>query len=234
MARDHPASRIAAITDAVEAMGALVCDRLETALAAFAENDAERARAVRNGDRAVNDRYLAVERRCIETLALEGPVASDLRIVVASFKIITDLERIGDLAVNLAECALATDREPLPAIDIDEIGAAAVGMVEDALAAYREGLAELSRVGDDSAVDSDWLSYEVDDRDADLDARCAHASDVLVRALIDRRPDDGGDALLADVEVLLLAVRDLERVGDHAVNVAARTHYMATGSDDLV
>jgi phosphate transport system protein len=85
-------------------MAELVKGRLERALAALSgqPNGRDLAHSVIDGDQAVNDRYLDLESECISLLALGQPVAGDLRLVTASFKIITDLERIGDHAVNVA------------------------------------------------------------------------------------------------------------------------------------
>ncbi len=205
-------------------MADLVCDRLRLALDALVEGDERGARVVLNGDGVVNRQYLDIERACTDLVALRQPVAGDLRFVVASFKIITDLERIADLAVNLASYALSADREVLPEVNLGDIGALAIRMVEDAVDAYVRR-------------DDGWLCHEVADRDNELDALCAHASNVVVRTLIEHELDDDdldADALADDVSVLFLTLRDLERVGDHAVNVAARTLYMATGSDELI
>ncbi|MFC6837053.1 phosphate signaling complex protein PhoU [Halomarina ordinaria] len=226
MAREDLQRRLDALDDEVAEMADLVCDRLRLALDALVEDDPAGARAVIDGDGVVNERYLDLERQCIDLVALQQPVAGDLRFVAASFKIITDLERIGDLATNLAGYALDADRELLPEVNLADIGDLAVSMVEDAVAAY-------------ARRDDGWLCHEVADRDNELDALCSHASTVVVRALIDHEATDGGgrdeaEALMHDVSVLLLTVRDLERVGDHAVNIAARTLYMTTNSDELI
>ena len=83
-------------------MGELVRSRLDRALRAVYDRDEALACTLINSDREVNDRYLDLESECISLLALQQPVADDLRIVAASFKILTDLERIGDHAVNIA------------------------------------------------------------------------------------------------------------------------------------
>jgi phosphate transport system protein len=165
--------------------------------------------------------YLELESDCIDLLALQQPVAGDLRFVASSFKVITDLERIGDLATNIAEYALRAERERYPEVDVQKIGHLATEMVEDAMDAYADDDADACR--------------EIADRDDELDAMCETASETIARELIaiDADPDDV-DAVVADVDRLLLTVRDLERVGDHAVNVAARTLYMVENSDELI
>ena len=206
-------------------MGDLAASQLADGLEALETGDETLARAVIDGDEALNDRYLDLESRCVDLLALQQPVAGDLRFVVASFKISTDLERVGDLATNLGEYALATGADPTrpDGIDVAGIGADAESMLSDALVAYeREDVA---------------ACHAVADRDDDLDALCASASDRVVRDLIER--EAGGDGwaverLMDDVSRLLLTIRDLERVGDHAVNVAARTLYMIESDPELI
>ncbi len=203
-------------------LGALVVDRVEDALRALETDDDDLARAVRDGDDVVDDRYLALERDCIDLIALTQPVASDLRVVVASFKIVTDLERVGDLATNLAELTLARDRELFPDLSVGDAGRIAVEMLEDALTAYADGDAALCEA--------------VVDQDDELDGLCARIGQVVVRDLIDREGATDGDlnALLPAVRRLLLTVREIERIGDHAVNVAARTYYAVESDPSLL
>jgi len=194
-------------------LGALVVARVDDALTALETDDDALARTVRDGDDAVNERSLAIERDCIDLIALTQPVASDLRVVVASFKIVTDLERVGDLATNLAELALGRERELFPDLSVGDAGRIAVGMLENALAAYERGDAALCEA--------------VVDQDDELDGLCARINQLVVRDLIDSEAtvEADVDAVLPAVRRLLLTVREIERIGDHAVNVAARTYY---------
>jgi phosphate transport system protein len=271
MARQALQARLDRLETKVLEMADLVRARLGRALRALYDRDASLARSVADTDDAVDDRYLALEAECVSLLALEQPVAGDLRTVVASFKIVTDLERIADLATNLAGYAIASSGEGFPEIDLCGIGDLATRMVETATGAYA--------IGDD-----EWACREVAALDDDLDARCEHASEVVVRYLLDyeldreRDPGDGDDdsdnsdgsgsdnsdsdgdgndnraendendgkrnrgaaadaaieRLLRDVSLLLYTIRDIERVGDHAVNIAARTLYMVESDSTLV
>src|SRR5512138_2627557 len=102
------------LMDQILAMGGLVDAQVTEAVRALVERDAERARRVIDADRAVNQMESAVDERCIRMLALRQPAASDLRFVAAALKMVTDLERIGDLAVNMAErVATLAGRPPL-------------------------------------------------------------------------------------------------------------------------
>jgi phosphate transport system protein len=205
-------------------MGDLVLGRLDDALTAMADRDDDLARDVVQGDDEINERYLDLERDCIDLLALQQPVASDLRLVAASFKIITDLERVGDLATNLAGYALDADRDVYPEVDVQAIGDETSAMLRDALDAYAAGDAD--------------AAHAIADRDDHVDDRCENAAAAVVRDLVETElatTDEWEyEDLLADVSRLLLTIRDLERVGDHAVNIAARTLYMVESDDQLL
>lgn len=206
-------------------MSEVVLERLRAGLDALESKDEELAREVIEGDEEVNGMYLELEGDCIDLLALQQPVAGDLRLVAASFKIITDLERVADLATNLGEYTLQAGRDLYPDVDIQGIGDAVIRMVEQAMEAYADQDAE--------------SCFEIDGRDDEIDELCEDASSTVVRDLIETEIDDtSSDAdiedLMSEVSRLLLTIRDLERVGDHAVNIAARTLYMIENSDELI
>ena len=206
-------------------MSEIVLDRVRQGLEALQTKDEQLAQDVIDGDGEINQLYLDLERDCVDLLALQQPVAGDLRFIAASFKIITDLERIGDLATNLGEYTLDADQDVYPEVDIQAIGDAVVEMVEESMDAYAE-----------EDVDACFAIAEQDD---EIDALCSDASDAVVRDLIEREIDAGSseteiEQLMADVSRLLLTIRDLERVGDHAVNIAARTLYMVENDDELI
>jgi len=107
--------------------------------------------------------------------------------------------------------------------DVVSLEEMVVERLEDAIEAYAEP-ADARRC------------HEIDDRDTELDAMCAHAGEVITRALLEHDVTDAGDieGLVGDVTTLMLVVRDLERVGDHAVNIAARTLYTIESDDSLL
>ncbi len=206
-------------------MSEVVLERLRMGLDALDRKDEDLAWEVIDGDDEVNQLYLDLEQDCIDLLALQQPVASDLRFVAASFKIITDLERVADLATNLGDYTLDADRELYPDVDVQALGTDVADMVERSMDAY---------AGED--VEACVAIAEYDD---EVDARCEAATDTVVRDLIEREvggatADDEIEGLMQDVSRLLLTVRDLERVGDHAVNIAARTLYMVENDDALI
>ena len=222
MARQSYQEQLAELREDILYMSEVVMERLRMGLDALEQKDEALAREVMEGDGEINRMYLELEQQCIDLLALQQPVASDLRFIAASFKIITDLERIADLAVNLGEYTLEAQENLFPDVDVQEMGELTLEMVEDAMIAY-------------DVEDTDSCR-ELADRDDDLDHFAERASEIVVRDLIERELDSPEEieALLQDVSRLLLTIRDLERVGDHAVNIAARTVYMVENDDELI
>lgn len=222
MPRNEYQSELAELRADVEAMSELVAERLEMGLTALAEADETLAQEVIDGDDEINQLYLKLEKQCTDLIALQQPVAGDLRFIAASFKIITDLERIADLATNLGEYAIKTDDDVFPEINIQELGEITLEMLSTSMAAYTE--------------EDQERCYAVNDRDDELDAKCEAASDTVVRELIEREEMNGGEleTFMEDVSRLLLTIRDLERVGDHTVNIAARALYMIDNNDELI
>jgi phosphate transport system protein len=213
------------LRDDVLYMSEIVLERLRMGLDALERKDEAQAREVIERDEEVNELYLELEQDCIDLLALQQPVAGDLRFVAASFKILTDLERIGDLATNLGGYTLDAEQEVFPEVDVQTVGTATIEMVEDAMAAYAAGDAD--------------ACYDIADRDEGVDERCRAASELVVRDLIEGELEESPseravEDLMQDVSRVLLTIRDLERVGDHAVNIAARTLYMVENDDDLL
>jgi phosphate transport system protein len=225
MARQTYQNELETLREDVLFMSEVVLERLRTGLDALEQKDENLAREVIQGDHEVNEMYLDLESDCVDLLALQQPVAGDLRFVAASFKIITDLERIADLATNLGGYTLEAREDRFTDVDVQAIGEAVVEAVERAMDAY---------AGEDIDV-----CFAIAQTDDEVDAMCERATDTVVRELIETEFENGatGDSaedLMQDVSRLLLTIRDLERVGDHAVNVAARTLYMVENDDALL
>ena len=206
-------------------MSEVVLERFRLGLDALEQKDEDMAWEVIEGDDEINQMYLELEQDCVDLLALQQPVAGDLRFIAASFKIITDLERVADLATNIGEYTLDADRDMFPEVDIQGIADLTLDMIEDAMTAYA-----------DEDIDA---CYEIAERDDEIDDLCGEASEAVVRDLIEREVGESADdeeieRLMNDVSRLLLTIRDLERVGDHAVNIAARTLYMVENDADLI
>jgi len=227
MPRKDYQQKLEDLQDDVLYMSEVVLERFRMGLEALEYKDEELAQDVIEGDHEINELYLELEQDCIDLLALQQPVAGDLRFIAASFKIITDLERIGDLATNLGDYTMDATRDVYPDVDIQSIGEDTLEMVEDAMLAYAD------RTPD--------TCFEIADADDEIDARCERASELVVRDLIETELEDEGESddedieqFLQEVSRMLLTIRDLERVGDHAVNIAARTLYMVENDDALI
>lgn len=226
MPREQYRDRLTELQTEVVLLAELVLERYEEAVEAAATGDIRRADQVVRQDDEINRWYLELEGECIDLIARHQPVASDLRLITASFKIITDLERIGDLATNLAgrtEYAVGIH----PAVDIRSLGIAAGEMVETAVEAYETEEPDTCRAvaADDDALDSD----------------CEATTEAIMRDVITKRagadstdPQTDRPAALDKTIQGLLTVRDIERVGDHAVNIAARTLYMIDNDEQLL
>ena len=220
MARVNYQEQLDALRSDVLGMGELVTERYGTALKALETKDESLARGVIDGDDEINELYLDLESDCIDLFALQQPVAGDLRFVASSFKILTDLERIGDLAGNLAGYALAAERERYPEVDVMYIGSEAGRMVAGAMDAYRD--------------DDPGAARSIAARDEELNRLCESASDAVLEDLLRTEYGDEGAETMDDVSRLLLTIRDLERVADHAVNICARTVYVTEHDTELL
>ena len=223
MPRDEYQQRLDKLSEDVLYMSELVIERLQMGLDALQEKDDNLAWEVIEGDHEINEMYLELEQECIDLIALQQPVAGDLRFIAASFKIITDLERIADLATNLGDYSLDAQKDTFPEVDIQAIGSKTIEMVGEAMDAY--------------AAEDPEACFEIAERDDEIDNLCENASELVVRELIEQQDIDDEEQIqrtMQDVYRLLLTIRDLERVGDHAVNIAARTLYMVESDDALL
>lgn len=197
----------------VLAMGGLAEDALRRAVAGLTHRDGTVLDAVMTGDEPVNDAHIDVDSRCFRLLALRQPLAADLRMILAAVKINTDLERVGDLAVNIAQAARSYLLHPpvKPLIDLPRMGTIAQEMLRDALDAF---------VRRDVAA-----ARAVCQRDDELDG----LKTQIIRELISYMLADPKrvEAALA----LVLISRHLERVGDHATNIAEDVIFMVSARD---
>ena len=194
-------------------MGGLVEENVRVAIKGLVERDHELVERVLTGDEPVNALHIEIDNRCFTLLALHQPMAADLRTIVAAVKINTDLERVGDLAVNIAE---ATGRSALhlpikPLIDIPQMAALAQSMLRDAL---------------DSFVRRDVvLAQKVLDEDDRLDS----LKTQLFRALLTYMLQD--PSKIEPALDLILVSRHLERIGDHATNIAEDVIFIVSARD---
>ena len=119
-------------------MGRAVEKRISEAIRALVERDSELARQVIDGDSAIDQMEMHIDDRCLQILARRQPVASDLRTVTISLKLVTDIERIGDLAVHIAERAIELNEEPplKPYVDLPNMAETAQEIVDEALQSF--------------------------------------------------------------------------------------------------
>jgi len=215
MGRKSYEAGLNSLEDDIDDLADITIDRIENGIEALRTQDRELAEELITSDDEVDQLYLDVEKRCTDLLALHQPVARDLRFVTAVFKISTDLERIADLAVNLGEYTLRSgDEKALPDVDVVSLGEYALEMVRDAVDAFREEDPE--------------KAVQIIQKDDEMDRRCEDANNSLIDDLMQTQFEDGGEELASTVTRVLLAIRDLERVADHAVNISARTVYMVS------
>jgi phosphate transport system protein len=199
------------VNKAILAVGAIVEESINKAILALIHRRGDLALEVIEGDDEIDRREIAVEEACLQILALHQPVAHDLRFVVSVLKVNSDLERMGDLAANIAERALALSKQdPLPAaMDFEEMANRVRLMVRKALDALVKEDAELARqvCNEDDAVD-----------------RLNHEQHRVLKQIMFANPENLDRALLT-----LFASRHLERIADHAVNIAEDVVYMVEG-----
>ncbi|MEX2147362.1 MAG: phosphate signaling complex protein PhoU [Candidatus Rokuibacteriota bacterium] len=190
------------------AMGGLVEDQILRVMTALLERDSELAQEVIDRDRQVNAYDVEVDEKCVELLALHQPKARDLRFITTAMKIVTDLERIGDQAVNIAQRALELNREPQlkPYIDLPRMATSAQRMVRESLDAFVSRDTELAR--------------RVCAEDDEVDA----LKEQIFRELLTFMMEDA--RTIPRAIRLILISRFLERVADHATNIAEMVIYM--------
>jgi phosphate transport system protein len=209
----HFDGELRGLKDQILTMGRLVDAHVTDALRALRERDGERAARVIDADRAVNQMELAIDEQCIRLLALYQPAASDLRFVAAALKMVTDLERIGDLAVNMAERAVALASAPQlrAAEELPEMAAGAQAMLREVLDAF---------------VNKDTQAAEaVIAADKKIDAWTARLF-AEVQGDMARDPEAVGRGLAT-----IFFGKHIERMADHVTNVAEMVVYLVRGQD---
>lgn len=208
----HYDAEISQLEERVVAMGTLVGLQIRAAIAAFTERDLAQVAVVERDDHAINELERSIDERCISLLALHQPAASDLRLVAAVLKIVTDLERIGDLAVDAARRTRALDGAPLPNVaDLLELHETALSTLQESLDAFLS--ADVARARRIVTTDG-----KVDERVASIIAR--------LRQAMSAEP-----LQVANGVATLMAVMHVQRMAAHARNIAEMAVYTATGVD---
>lgn len=192
-------------------MGAMVLEIVEEAVQSLIKQDLEMARRVYQMDDQIDELELELENECMRLLALQQPMARDLRVIGTIMKIITDLERMGDHAVNIAKVTIEIGNEPLikPLIDIPRMAKLSQEMVNKSLDAFMRSDIHLAEevAYDDEAVDKIYEEIYKE----------------LIEMIIEN------PSITRQATHLLFIGRYLERIADHATNIGERVIYMETG-----
>ena len=207
----HFHEELEALKQTLLAMGGLVEDQIRRVMKALLERDDVMAQEVVERDRQVNTYDVEVDEQCVSLLALYQPAAGDLRFITTAMKIVTDLERIGDQAVNIAQRVLELNREPQlkPYIDLPRMAEQAQRMVKESLDAF---------VGRDTA-----LARQVCGEDSEVDL----LKEQIFRELLTFMMED--PRTIPRAIRLILISRFMERVADHATNIAEMVVYLVEG-----
>lgn len=192
-------------------LGCMVENAIRDSVKALVERDSELAKEVIKRDHLVNALDVGIDEECVRLIALRQPMARDLRLITTAMKITTDLERMGDLAVNIAERAIELNDEPQlkPFVNIPKMAEITQTMVRDVLDSFVTGCSR--------------LPYEVIKRDDEVD-------DLTVRNF-----EELLSFMIQDPKIIPLAVKRtyiakyLERIADHATNIAEMIIYMCKG-----
>ncbi|MCS7216143.1 MAG: phosphate signaling complex protein PhoU [Candidatus Bipolaricaulota bacterium] len=211
MVREGLVRSLQALEAEVEGLGRAVAQALRHALHSLKAQDLELAQAVVSGDLEINRQRFAIEEKCLELLATQQPMASDLRLITALMHIVTDLERMGDHAAGLARITLLIGKTPLikPLVDIPRMTELALGMLEGALDALRRRDAEAAR--------------RIALRDDEVDALHDQVHRELFLLMI-QEPRN-----ITQATYLMWASHNLERFADLVTNICERVIFVVTG-----
>jgi phosphate transport system protein len=192
-------------------MGVMVEEAIFLAVKSLANEDTLIAEKVIKGDVKINEMMVEIEAACLRLLALQQPMASDLRVIGTALKIVTDLERIGDHAVDIAKTTIRLGGEKLlkPLVDIPRMADMAKEMLHDALSAYvkRDVAIALSLANKDDLVDHLYRNI----------------FDELQGMMMENKEN------VRQATLLLVACQSLERIADHATNIGEWVIYMVSG-----
>ena len=193
------------------ALGDQVVDALDKALKAIQKGDRELSRKIAENDSKIDEKEVEIEEDCLKVLALHQPVAQDLRFIVTTLKVNNDIERIGDLAVNIAQLVppLCEAKNPVCPYDLAFLGSLVLEMVEASINAL-------------SDID-ERKSREICLKDTKVDDLHRNNYGIIYRAVQKSLPNSIGFLYFLSVS------KYLERIADHATNIAEDVIYLKTG-----
>ena len=193
-------------------MGSLCEEMVHYAVKLVVERDEKHLSPVQDWERQVNGLHIEIDEVCLRLIALHQPAAGDLRLIAAAIKINSDLERVGDQAVNIAETGVYLLKEPVIKLgDIPRMVEVAAGMLKDSLDAFARGDVDLAR--------------DVIKRDDEEDRLKSQTFNELVMLM-----QRDASAIQRGMDIILIA-RNLERIADHATNIAEDVIFMVLGKD---
>ena len=209
----HFREELEALQSRLLEMGGLAEERVRAAVHGLVQRDPDVIQKVLSGDEPINQLHIEVDNRCFRLLALHQPMATDLRAIVAAVKINTDLERVGDLAVNIAEAGKRyISHAPVKQlIDIPLMSEIAQAMLRDALDAYVKRDTE--------------LAHKVLNEDDRLDSLKTQVFRDLLTHMLQKQ-----STVEPSLDLILIS-RHLERIGDHATNIAEDVIFMVSALD---
>jgi phosphate transport system protein len=200
-----------ALKEKILKLGSLVETAIHMSVQSLVDRNSDLAREIIKKDHQLNALDVEIDEECIRLIALRQPKARDLRFITIAMKITTDLERMGDLAVNVAERALELNDEPQlkPYIDIPRMAEITEGMVRDSLDAL---VRECTN-----------LPYEVIKRDNEVDQLTVQVFNELLLYMIQ------DPATISRAMRITYVAKYLERIADHATNIAEMVIYLCQG-----
>lgn len=214
MVRKHFEEQLSLLKDLLVKMGELNCEAIEDAVTALEKQDAELARKTKGVEQLVDEKEQQIERLCLKIILKQQPVASDLLFVTSAMKMITDMERIADQAVDISELVIKMSRLPYAdaVAEIPEMADKVQDMVRNAAKSFVERDGDLAK-----AV------CRADDAVDDLFDVIRNKLTGIVHR--DIEGDDNGEQALD----MLMVAKYLEKIGDHASNIAEWVIFMITG-----
>jgi phosphate transport system protein len=202
---------LSALKEMVLKLGSMVETAIHNSVQSLVERDSDLAKEVIKKDYQINALEVKIDEECIRLIALRQPKARDLRFIITTMKITTDLERIGDLAVNITERALELNEEPIlkPYIDIPRMAEISEGMVRDSLDAFVEGCTKLPN--------------EVIKKEDEVDKLNVQVFNELLFYMIQ------DPSTVSRATRITYISKYLERIADHATNIAEMVFYLCKG-----
>lgn len=203
--------RLREIQDDILVMGSMVSEAMLRSIEALKQRDLELARQIITDDRKVNNKRFEIEEKCVELVATQQPMASDLRIIVAILNIITEIERIGDYAAGISKIVIMIGNEPplKPLIDIPRMADQSVDMLRRSLDAFISRDAEAAKkiIAEDDLVDNLY--------------------DQIFRELLTFMAED--QRTITRATRLIWVAHNLERSADRVTNICERVVFVVTG-----